>query len=129
MRHRTEILWPRIGFSLSLLWKIFSRYDSGGSIVSNVLCLEYELGDSGFEYREEKGIFFSANCPDRLWCPPILRFVIGFLRGVKRPGREADHPFSSSAEFNNEWSFTRILNIFTACTGTRHFHFVTFLLM
>jgi hypothetical protein len=30
----------------------------------------------------------------------------GGALGVKRPGREADHPRTSSAEVKNEWSYT-----------------------
>jgi hypothetical protein len=33
--------------------------------------------------------------------PPIQ-----WVRGVKRPGREADHSPSSSAELENAWSYT-----------------------
>jgi len=48
--------------------------------------------------------------PDRLWGPPSLLsngYQELFLSlGVKRPGREADHLFPSSAEVKNTWRYT-----------------------
>jgi hypothetical protein len=41
---------------------------------------------------------FSPQCPDRLWGPPSLQWVLGALSlGVKWPGREADLSSPSSA--------------------------------
>jgi hypothetical protein len=38
---------------------------------------------------------------------PLIQWVPGALSlGVKRQGREADHPPPSSAEFKNAWSYT-----------------------
>ena len=58
-------------------------------------------------------VYFYEFCvvhilPDRLWGPPILLFngFRGFFSGVKRPGRNVDHTPSSSAEIENEWSYT-----------------------
>ena len=39
--------------------------------------------------------------------------------GVKRPGLEADHVLPSSAEVENDWSFTSLLQcVIKACIGT-----------
>jgi len=56
----------------------------------------YGLKDLGIESRGE--IFLTR--PDRPWGPASLLFNgyrVSFL-GVKRPGRNVDHPYSSSAE-------------------------------
>jgi hypothetical protein len=37
---------------------------------------------------------------------PPIQWVRGSFRGVKRPGREADHSFPSSSEAKNAWSST-----------------------
>jgi hypothetical protein len=52
--------------------------------------------------------FSSPKRPDRLWGPPSLLFS-GFRRpfaGVRRPGRDVNHSCASSAEVQNEWSYT-----------------------
>lgn len=56
---RTEILWPRIGFSLSLLWKIFSRYDSGDSVVTNCVVSRIRAGRSGGISGRKRDFLFS----------------------------------------------------------------------
>jgi hypothetical protein len=38
--------------------------------------------------------------------PASCTMGIGSFPGVKRPGRGADHPPPSSAEVENEWSYT-----------------------
>jgi hypothetical protein len=53
--------------------------------------------------------FSSPPCPDRLWVPEAL-----FL-GVKRPGREANHSSSSSADIKNAWSYTSAPNTPSWC--------------
>jgi hypothetical protein len=40
--------------------------------------------------------------------PPIQWVSGGSFLGVKRPGREADHPPPYSAELKNVWSYTSI---------------------
>jgi hypothetical protein len=56
----------------------------------------YRLDDRGFGVRVpvESRIFSSPRRPDRFWGPPSLLpngYRGLFPRGVKRPGREADH--------------------------------------
>jgi hypothetical protein len=62
----------------------------------------YGLGDRGVGVWVPVGprIFISPNRPDRLWGPhSLLPIGTGTLSsGVKRPGREADHSPSTSAE-------------------------------
>jgi hypothetical protein len=51
-----------------------------------------QAGGSGFGYLQRKGFFSSPPRPDRAWGPPSFLFIGYrglFLRGVKRPGREA----------------------------------------
>jgi hypothetical protein len=45
------------------------------------------------------------RAPDRLSVRPSLLFIgyCGSLPEVKRPGREVDHFYPSSAEVKNEW--------------------------
>jgi hypothetical protein len=60
------------------------------------------------------GILFFLSSPprqDRLWGPPsfLSNGCWGFfLRGVKRPGCEADHSLRSSDGVKNAWSYTTI---------------------
>jgi hypothetical protein len=62
----------------------------------------YGLEDRGVGIRVPVGsrIFFPPNRPDRLWGSPSLvsNGYCGFSPGVKRPGREADHSPTASAE-------------------------------
>jgi hypothetical protein len=45
--------------------------------------------------------------PDRPWAHPAsCTMGTGYFPGVKRPGRGADHPQPSSAEVENEKSYT-----------------------
>ena len=46
--------------------------------------------------------------PYRLWDPSIFLYNAyrSSFQGLKRPGREANHQSSSSAEVKNEWSYT-----------------------
>ena len=67
----------------------------------------------------------SPKCPDRLWGPPSLLFN-GYrdsLPGVVRPGREADHSPSPSAEVKNEWSYTSSTFIAWTRTGSSYTFF------
>ena len=62
-----------------------------------------------FEYRQGKETFFSFKIVHiRLWDTPSLLFSAegGYLLGVKLPGQEFDHLLDSSAEVQNDWSFT-----------------------
>jgi len=49
--------------------------------------------------------------------PPIQKVRGKFLPYAKRPGREADHSLSSSAEGNNEYAVTLLPYTFVACIG------------
>jgi hypothetical protein len=63
----------------------------------------------GFDSRRGLGIFLfttayrTALGPTQ---PPIQWVPAAFSLGVKRPGREADHSASSSAEVKNAWTYT-----------------------
>jgi hypothetical protein len=47
----------------------------------------------------EKASALGPTQPPIQWVPEVISL------GVKRPGREADHSPSSSAEFKNAWSY------------------------
>jgi hypothetical protein len=49
-------------------------------------------------------IFSSPNRPDRLWGSPDL--LSNEYRGVKQPGREANHSPPASAEVKKIWIYT-----------------------
>jgi hypothetical protein len=72
--------------------------DSSVSIVTRLLA-----GRPGFDSRQGQGIFvFATACiPGRV--PPSL--LCNGYRGVKRPGREANHLPPCSAEVKNVWSY------------------------
>jgi hypothetical protein len=58
----------------------------------------YGLDDRGVGIRVPEGarIVCSPRLPDRFWGPPSL--LSNGYRGVKRPGREADHSPPTSVE-------------------------------
>jgi hypothetical protein len=71
----------------------------------------YGLNDRGIGVQVPVGvrIFNSPNRPDCLWGPPLLLsngYWGLFPRGVKRPGREADHSTPTSAEVKKMWIYT-----------------------
>jgi hypothetical protein len=71
----------------------------------------YGLDDRGVEVRVEVGsrIFSSPRFPDRLWGPhrPLIQWVPEALSPVvKRPGPEAEHSPSTSAEVNKMCLYT-----------------------
>jgi hypothetical protein len=51
--------------------------------------------------------FSSPKCPDQLLAPPRLLFNGYWVSfpGVKWPGHEVNHSYSSGAEVKNEWSY------------------------
>jgi hypothetical protein len=62
----------------------------------------------GDRFRVESRIFSSARLPDQLWGSPNLlsnEYRLLFPRGVKRPGREADHSPQTSAEVKKTWIY------------------------
>jgi hypothetical protein len=66
----------------------------------NVTCLPFIFG---FDSRHSK--FFLLHSGERVWGPPsgLPNGYWGlFPRGVKRPGREADHSPPASADVNND---------------------------
>jgi hypothetical protein len=63
----------------------------------------------GFECQRGLGIYLFTTTSRTALGPtqPPVQWVPGALsRGVKRPGREADHSPPSSAEVKNAWSYT-----------------------
>jgi hypothetical protein len=74
--------------------------------------LGHGLDDRGCRVRFPAGgweFFPSPPRPERHWGPPSLLssgYRGALSLGVKRPGREADHSPSSSAEVKNAWSYT-----------------------
>jgi len=62
----------------------------------------------GLEYRQGQEIFIFRKYLDRYWGPLCLlsNGYRGYCTGIKRPGRDADHSPSFSAEVKNEWSYT-----------------------
>jgi hypothetical protein len=73
------------------------------------ISLGYGLDDWEFKSRQELGIFLltTASRPVLEPTQPPIEWVPGALSlGVKRPGREADHSPSSSAEVKNAWIYT-----------------------
>ena len=110
---KTEILWLRKGVSLSLLWTVFTPCNSGDSVVVIVLCLEYEPGDPGFEYREGKGIFLFSKMPT-----PALGPTQSLLRNrVLSWGKAATHRHLVLSVTVSGASL-QLLNIFTPRTVT-----------
>jgi hypothetical protein len=77
---------------------------SQGNVVG--IATGYWLDDRGGGIRVPVGlrIFSSPRRPDRLWGPPSL--LSHGYRGVKRPGREADHPPPTAAEVKKTWIYT-----------------------
>jgi hypothetical protein len=66
-------------------------------------------------------IQLSQNCHDRHWGPPSCLFngYSGSFPGVKQPEGEGDHSPPTSAEVQNEWSYTSAHPYaFMARTGT-----------
>jgi len=63
------------------------------------IATRYGLDGPGIESRCGEGEIFRTR-PDRPWGPPSLLYdgYRLFFPGVKRPGRDVDHPPSSSAE-------------------------------
>jgi hypothetical protein len=67
------------------------------------------IGVLGFDSRRGLGIFLLITVSRKVLVPTqyAIIWVPGALSmGVKRPGREADHSPSSSAEVKNAWSYT-----------------------
>jgi hypothetical protein len=72
---------------------------------------ELRVGRSGFDSRQEMGIFLfpTASRPALGPTQPHIQWVPGVLSSrVKRPGREVDHWLPCSAEVKNAWSYTSI---------------------
>jgi hypothetical protein len=71
----------------------------------------YGLDDEEVGVRVPVGsrIFSSPRRPDRFWSPPKLLsngYQEALSSEIKRPGREADHSLSNSAEVNKMWIYT-----------------------
>jgi hypothetical protein len=71
----------------------------------------WTIGFLGFDFRRGLGIFLFTTVSRTALGPtqPPIQWEPGAISlGVKRPGREADHPPPSSAEVKNAWSYTSI---------------------
>jgi hypothetical protein len=110
---RETFRWCKSQICLQISYKIFStlriRAKSRDSSVG--IALAYGLDDLGSIVRFPAGAEnFSLHHRVRNGFGPIqppIQWVPGVLSlGVKRPGREADHPSSSSGEVKNVWRFT-----------------------
>jgi hypothetical protein len=96
---------------------------SSGSSVSIVTA--YDLDDRAIQVRSPaEATDFSSNLlsPDRLWVSPSLLsngYQGSFPGGKARPGRDADHSSTSSAEVVNEWEleFLSLLCIHRCVVG------------
>jgi hypothetical protein len=69
----------------------------------------WTIGVLGFDSWRGLGIFLFTAVSSMALGPtqPPIQWVPGVLPlAVKRPGREADHPPTSSAEVKNTWSYT-----------------------
>jgi hypothetical protein len=85
--------------------------------------LGYWLDGPGFDPRRD--LCCSPTRPDRLWDPPILLYngYRGSFQGLKRPGREVNHPPPSSAAVKNEWRCTSAPPIFFNVVDRENFTF------
>jgi hypothetical protein len=75
---------------------------------------------SGFDALQEQQLLLlcKVSTPAPGLGEPPLQWVPGAFSCGKRPGREADHSSSSSAEAKNEWSYASAPSLaFMACTG------------
>jgi hypothetical protein len=84
---------------------------AGSGIAVVGIATGYGLDDRGVGVRVPVGarIFSSPRRPYRLWGSPNLpiQWVLGTLSpGLKRPGREPDHPLPASAEVKKMWIYT-----------------------
>jgi hypothetical protein len=72
------------------------------------IALSYRVDDWGFESRQGLGIFlFTTGSRQALGPHSLLSDGYkGYFPGVRRPGRDADHSSTSSAEVKNAWSYT-----------------------
>jgi hypothetical protein len=61
--------------------------------ISARITFRFELDGPGFEYRQEKNVFSSPNCPDKLWAHSASYPMATEL--ISR--RDVDHSSSSSA--------------------------------
>jgi hypothetical protein len=78
-------------------------------VILNFCGLDYGLDDQGFESRQKLGIFLYTTLSRPALGPtqPSIKSVPGALSlGLKRPGREGDHPSPFSAEVKYAWSYT-----------------------
>jgi hypothetical protein len=83
--------------------------ESRDSVVTMVT--GHGLDDQGVRVQVPVGarIYISPCRPDRLWGPLNLLpngYWGLFPRGVKRPGREADHSPPTSADVKKMWGYT-----------------------
>jgi hypothetical protein len=79
------------------------------------------------EYRHRSTFSLTSALDEGRWLKPrhgSFGLYRGSFLGVKRPGRKAGHSRLSSAEVNNEWSYTFTPLVFLHGVGTDYFTFV-----
>jgi hypothetical protein len=93
-----------IVLTADIIYNIIRNYMSKDSVVG--IATGYRLDDRGVGVRVPvvSRIFSSQRCADRLRGPPNL--LSNRYRGVKRPGREAEHSPTASAEVKKTWIYT-----------------------
>ena len=75
-----------------------------GGVAQSVQCLSCEVNDTGFRFLQgQEGFLFTETVQTCFVAFYSIHPVS--LSGVKRTGREVDHPLPSSAEVKNEWSY------------------------
>jgi hypothetical protein len=76
---------------------------------SDGIVTRLRAGRPGFDSRQGQGIFLFAATnipPVGPAQPPFQSILAAISRGVKLPGREADHSPPSITEVKDEWSYT-----------------------
>ena len=75
-----------------------------------IIATSFGLDGPGFEFRQGSEVFLSSKTVEigsGATRRPV-QWVLGFIHGVNRPRREANHSSPSSAEVKNEWRYTSV---------------------